>query len=159
MGWVDKYCCWFPASEAPGGVPWNTALPAPKGTCLLATPAQGQWQWNALQRASWPGLPLHCVLLCLQECADLANDNTERALSSAEPQALSLPLCWLFSELEWLHWLRLHFPQGEARRRAGGRKICLSHGLYSSSVWVFTLVDLMEFYFLSVWKFGQKSQW
>lgn len=97
--------------------PLLTALPAPKGKCFMATPAPGQWQWNALQRGSWPGLLLHCVLLCPQECADLANDNTERALSPA------LPLCWLFSKLEWLHWLSLHYPQGEARRQAGGRKI------------------------------------
>lgn len=70
---------------------------------------------------SWPGLLLRCVL-CPQECADLANDDTEHALSPVEPQAFSLSVRWLFSKLQWLHWLSLHYPQGEARRRAGGRK-------------------------------------
>ena len=44
--------------------------------------------------------------------------------------------------------------------KAGWReKNSLSHGLYSSRLWVFIPLDLMEFYFLSVWKFGKKSQW
>lgn len=42
------------------------------------------------ERASWPGLLLYCVFLCPQECADLANDNSECALSPVEPQACSL---------------------------------------------------------------------
>lgn len=146
MGWIDKYCCWFPASEAPGRVPWNTAFPAQKGTCFLATPAQGQWQWNARQRASWPGPLLHCVFLCLQECADLASDNTERALSPAEHQAPSPLGAGSFPSLnDCIGWT---FIIHRGRQAGGWRE---KNRPFSwprlQQVWAFTPVDLTEFYF------------
>lgn len=49
MGWIKKYCCRFPRSEPPGCIPWKHRC-ALEGKCFMATLAQGQWQWNALQR-------------------------------------------------------------------------------------------------------------
>lgn len=97
MGWIKKYCCRFPASEPPGCVPWKHCSSCFKGKVLYGNSSPRAVTVKCPpERASWPGLLLHRVFLCPEECVDLANDNTEHARSPVEPQALSLFVLALF---------------------------------------------------------------
>lgn len=157
MGWVKKHCCWFPASMPPGGVALKLPLPASKGKCFVELRAKGSGSEMPSRESqlAWTAALL-CVFVPSGMCRFSKWQHRACPVPGGAPGLLSL--CWLFSRLEWLHWLNPHYPQGEARRLAGGRKIRLSHGLCSSRFWVFLSEHLMEFYSLSVWKFGQNSQ-
>lgn len=111
MEWVKKYCSCFPASEPPGGVPLKLCSSCSEGKVLYGNSSPRAVTVKCPpERASWPGLLLYCVFLCPQECADLANDNTEQATSPVKPQTLSLSLfvlalfqAWMIAVVEpWL---------------------------------------------------------
>lgn len=134
----------------------NTVLPARKAKCIMATPAQGQWWWNAHQREP---AGLGCYSSVCFVLSGMCGFSKWKQWRFPVPGWSPRPsLWWLFSKVEWLHWVSLHYVQGEVERLAGGTNRCLSCGPSSSRFWVFTSGAVMEFYFLSVWKLGQKSQ-
>lgn len=158
MGWIKKYCCWFPPVWASGCIPWKHHCSCFGGKVLYgATLAQGQWQWMLSRDSQLAWAAAHWVFLCPRECVDLANDNTERACPHWSPRPSSLFVLALFQA--WM--IALVEPSLSTRRwgsRLGGENVPFM-GFIPTDFWIFLSVDLVEFYFLSVWKFGQKSQW
>lgn len=158
MGWIKKYCCWFPPSEPPGCIPWKHHCLCFGEKVLYGNFSPRPVTVNALQRAP---AGLGCCSLGVSvpwRVCRFSKWQHWAGLSPLEPQALPLFVLALFQA--WM--IALVEPSLSTRRDEEAdweEKMCLSHGLYSNRFWIFISVDLVEFYFLSVWKFGQKSQW
>lgn len=96
MGWIKKYCCWFPPSEPPGCIPWKHHCLCFGEKVLYGSFSPRPVTVNALQRAP---AGLGCCSLGVSvpwRVCRFSKWQHWAGLSPLEPQALPLFVLALF---------------------------------------------------------------